>query len=135
MVRRKTPHAIPKQTFLIEDQAGTKTLVEVWEDYPEKGKRGSHRRAMSAKLFDKMLHAVDQHYLSSGSPITREYWRKMIYGELPKSKLVQETLAIARRSNISIGRTAAYEITGEIQKATKAFDNALIEKNSGKPLP
>lgn len=135
MVRRKKPHAIPKQTLSIKGQAGEEILIEIWDDYPEKGKRGAHRRAVSAKLFDKMLHAVYQHYLNSSSPITREHWRRMIYGELPKSKLVQETLATARRSNISIGRTAAYEVTGEIQKATKAFDNALIEKNSGKSLP
>jgi len=135
MVRRKIPHAIPTESLSIKDQAGGEILVEVWDDYPEKGKRGTHRRALRSKLFDKMLNVADNRYLSSNSPQSREHWRKMIYGELPKSKLVQETLATARRSNISIGRTAAYEVTGEIQKATKAFDNALIEKNSGKSLP
>ncbi len=131
MVRRKAPHAVPKQTFSIEDDAGTKIPVEVWEDYPDKGKRGAHRRAVSTELFDKMFHAVDAHYFSSESPITREHWRKMIYGELPKSKLVREAQAVARRASIHVGRTTAYEVAGEIQRATIALDNALKLKNSG----
>jgi hypothetical protein len=131
MVRHKRAHAIPNQTFSIKDQDGTEIPVEAWDDYVDKGKRGSHRRALSAKLFNKVLCIVYEHYLSSDSQITREYWRKMIYGDLKKSKLVQETLAIARRSNISIARSTAYKIAAEIQTATKAFDSALIKKNSG----
>jgi hypothetical protein len=132
MVRHKRAHAIPNQTFSIKDQDGTEIPVEVWDEYVGKGKRGSHRRALSAKLFDKVLYIVYENYLSSDSPITREYWRKMIYGDLPRSKLVQETLAIARRSKICIGRSAVYKIAAEIQIAARAFDNALIKKNSGK---
>jgi hypothetical protein len=132
MVRRKIPHALPSKTFSIKDQAGTEVLVEVWDDYVDKGKRGAHRRALSTKLFDMMLQAVDEHYFSSNSPTTREHWRKMIYGDLSRSQLVQETLAIARRSKMRIGRSAAYKIAAEIQIAARAFDNALIKKNSGK---
>ncbi len=132
MVRRKIPHAIPKKTFSIKDQAGEERSFEIWDDYPEKGKRGSHRRALRFKLFDKMMKATDDHYLNSNSPQSREHWRKMIYGVLPKSKLVQEAQAVARRSNVHVGRTLAYEIAGEIQRATIAFDEALKQTNSVK---
>lgn len=133
MVRRKIPHAIPKEAFSIKDQAGEEIHVEIWDEYPDKGKRGSHRRALRSKLFDKMLQATDDHYLNSNSPQSREHWRKMIYGELPKSMLVREAQAVARRSSINVGRTTVYEVAGEIQRAMKAIDEALKQKNSVKP--
>jgi len=85
MVRRKKPHAIPVHSFSIELPVGGPTLVEIWEEYPDKGARGAHRRAVRHQLFDKVMEIVDKHYLSSDSPRVREHWRKMIYGEVPLS--------------------------------------------------
>lgn len=135
MVRRKKPHAIPVDSFSIEPTVGVTTLVQVWEEYPDKGARGAHRRAVRHQLFDKVMEIVDKHYLSSDSPRVREHWRKIIYGEVPLSALVREIQSVSRQKNISAGRTLVHEVARDIQKATKAFDNALREKNTKSNLP
>ncbi len=128
MVRRKKPYAIPVDSFSIEHPVGGTTLVEIWDEYPDKGARGAHRRAVRHQLFDKVMSVVDDRYLSSDSPRVREYWRRMIYGEAPLSKLVQEIQSICRQKNISAGRTLVHEVARDIQTATKAFDNARQAK-------
>lgn len=135
MVRRKKSHVTPVDSFLIEPLVCEATLVQVWEEYPDKGARGAHRRAVRYQLFDKVLEIVEKRYLSSDSPIVREHWRKMIYGEVPLSALVQEIQSVSRQKNISAGRTLVHEVARDIQKATKAFDNALRQHNAKSNLP
>ena len=126
MPRAKKPKIQPIETGVFELD-GEDWGVEVWENYPDEGTRGSHTRSKRSKVFDAVLRECEES-LSGNSPISRTHTSRLIYGPETLTAFGKIITTIAKKENIVIGKTIAEEIAQDVRKTFKALDAAMAAK-------
>jgi hypothetical protein len=130
MPRKKKAAIPPNSTHEIEHE-GESFIVEVWERYPDEGKRGAHRRKIKGRIFDVALKSLTDRYYFSNSPIQKQIAARWLYDERFNSDLVSEIEKTCRANNINASRSTRYEVAKDIKTAIKALDNAIAAKQGG----
>jgi len=124
--RRSTPEK-PINSFTFIDSFGDQCDVEIWETYPNKGARGTHRRQHRSEIFDKVLIRISNEYYFSFSKHRRDVIWRSLYVRRYNSDLLSEIKKICIANKISLKRSTLYEVAREIRKAVKAMDSALAK--------
>jgi hypothetical protein len=131
MTRSKKDPILPIKTFSFEDE-GQQYIAEIWEHYPEEGKRGTHRRSRRAQIFDLALNAIAESYYFSNNPARKELTKRSLYNPKFNKELLAKIQELCKAKRIGVARTTVYKVAADVKKALKAMDNA-IAANANQP--
>ena len=127
MPRRKSRLEGPIDSFIFIDDFGEECVAEVWQTYPNKGARGTHKRKTRSEVFDKALIRITDQYYFSTSRTERDITKRRLYDKRFNSELVSEIGKVCAANRIRISRSTLYEVARDVKKTIKAMDNALAE--------
>ena len=124
MPRSKKAAIQPIATFPFV-HAGEPYIAEIWKNYPDEGKRGTHRRSIRARIFDLALDAIAEPYYFSGTASRKELVKRSLYNPRFNNELLQRIEAIYKAKGIRVARSTVYNVAADIKKSLKALDNAI----------
>lgn len=128
MPRKKKTPVSPLESYQFTF-GGEPVSVEVWENYPDEGKRGSHRRYSRAKIFDSVLISISERYYFSTREVRRTLVKRSLYDPRFKKEFVQTVKNICREKRIKAAQSTIYKVAHDVRKSLIALDNAIKERD------
>lgn len=125
MPRRKSCLEGPIDTFTFIDDFGEECLAEVWQTYPNKGARGTHKRKTRSEVFDKALVWISDQYYFSLKKERCDLTKRSLYNPRFNRELLSEIRKVCVANRICISRSTLYEVARDVKKTIKAMDSAL----------
>lgn len=131
MPRKKKTPISPVESYQFTF-GGEPILVEVWENYPDEGKRGSSRRYARTKIFDSVLISISDRYYFSPHEARRSLVKRSLYDPRFKREFVQTVKNICREKRIRAAQSTIYKVAYDLRKSLIALDNAIKERDRKK---